>query len=276
MKTIFMLVAVVAAAALTVSAYVCPSPQSIAHSCQQLNVSPLVCYDPKRNTKECNEKQCNQPYIDDYASCQCRSSVSQFYESSKKVEDLIRRCGGGFSNPFGDSSRYRPGQGTTMFFATTTGIRSSSSSVTKTTTRTKTSSRTTTAQPILEPTSTPTPSLVTTQSRHISKGAIAGIVLGLLASTLVACLLGFCWRQKRADHVAAVNKIHIPHRPTRTTVTEKIEPVMVKVDSGDQTYHTTTTTSAPSDAAAGTGTTDTASRSNYVGSTHGYNTQPRR
>ncbi|KAG9325947.1 hypothetical protein KVV02_005791, partial [Mortierella alpina] len=116
-----LLVAAILAVGSKASAYVCPSFQDVAYACKQLNVFPLVCYDPKLFVELCNQKQCNQPYIDNYAACQCRRSTTDFYEHAKNVGGLIRRCGGnGLTNPFGDPGQYRPGQGTATYSATGT------------------------------------------------------------------------------------------------------------------------------------------------------------
>ncbi|KAF9421046.1 hypothetical protein BGZ94_008955, partial [Podila epigama] len=117
MKSII-LVAAAAAVASTASAYVCPDVKTVDYACKQLNVFPLVCYNPQLNVKECNEKQCNQSYVDYYAACQCRRITIDFYEHSRNVEGLIKRCGGGLANPYGDSSLYKPGHGTATFTQT--------------------------------------------------------------------------------------------------------------------------------------------------------------
>ncbi|KAF8934039.1 hypothetical protein BGZ47_010531 [Haplosporangium gracile] len=75
--------------------------------------------------------------------------------------------------------------------------------------------------------------------RRVSGGAIAGIVLGCLAALAIACLLAWCWRKKRHQHTAAhntpSNNESQNHNPSRTVVTEKIEPVVVK--SGTHQTH---------------------------------------
>lgn len=40
----------------------------------------VVCNNPNGNKDACNAKQCNQTYVDNYAACQCRRSLEQFYE----------------------------------------------------------------------------------------------------------------------------------------------------------------------------------------------------
>ncbi|CAO3563682.1 unnamed protein product [Mortierella alpina] len=377
-----LLAAAVIAVGSKVSAYVCPSFQDVAYSCKQLNVFPLVCYNPKLFVEQCNEKQCNQPYIDNYAACQCRRSTTDFYEHAKNVGGLIRRCGGNnLTNPFGDPNQYRPGQGTATFSATGTasgtasgtaftasGTTSGTNSGTTSGTTSGTASGTTSGfvtlsgnpsgtpfpfpvvpiprnpgdnatrifngttyyggqttnisgttrivnataivngttivsgtttwvsgtPGIIGGTSTPSapptqfvsgrtgttavvtrtalpiaapvdePLNVNTQSTHISGGAIAGIVLGLLGAALLAGLLALCWRKKRAAHVAPAGTTHISHAPTRTVVTEKIEPVVVKSVPANQTAHGALVPDA------------NAASSSYVASTGGYNTQPRR
>ncbi|KAG0089988.1 hypothetical protein BGZ92_003884 [Podila epicladia] len=309
MRSLLLVTAAVTVAS-TVSAYVCPDVPTVGYACRQLNVFPLVCYNPQLNIKE------------------------KLQQHSRNVEGLIHRCGGGFTNPYGNSTQYRPGKGTATFTKTTNGpvatriykgttyyggiptvisgftrivsataivrgtaifpgittwvsgtpgiIRGTSTpsnprptvvtryyngttyyggqtrvvSVSGTPgiirgtsfrhigTRTGTSSMiptgtdniiptlthtggngaTTTAQPILAPSETPVP--ITAQG--ISGGAIAGIFLGILGTAILAALLALCWRKKRAAHAAALSSTHIAHEPTRTTVVEKIEPVVVK------------------------------------------------
>ncbi|KAG0057767.1 hypothetical protein BGZ83_003665 [Gryganskiella cystojenkinii] len=351
MKTTFMITMAVAAVS-TASAYVCPDAQSVSYSCRQLNVFPLVCYNPKLNKDACNEKQCNQPYIDNYAACQCRRSMTEFFEHSVNVEGLIRRCGGGLNNPFGNSGQYRPGQGTatfpvgtpthpgnggpsgtldpnnpatriyngTTYYGGQTGVVSgttrivSATAVVGSTTilpgtttwvsgtpgiirGTSTPSgpsatgkpatryyngttyyggqtggvdlATTSAQPLVTSTESPLP--ITTQSRRVSPGAIAGIVLGLLAAALIAALLAFCWRRKRAAHVATTTTTHIAHAPPRTIVTEKIEPVVVKAVPADQTHYASSVPIASTSSVPVASTSSTT----YSSNTGGYNTQPR-
>ncbi|KAF9392063.1 hypothetical protein CPB97_004359 [Podila verticillata] len=277
----------------------------------------------KLNVKGCNEKQCNQPYIDYYAACQCRRITVGFYEHSKNVEGLIRRRGGGFTNPYGDSSQYRPDEGTaafskivdgpvatfiydgTTYYGGNTGIVSSttrivsayshciisgtstrrtrasrtgtpipvpsgtgsltrtgsvietvippSSTVVRTPTRTGGNGPTTTVLPIMAPSESPVP--ISTQGKHISGGAIAGIVLGILGATLLAGLLALCWRRKRAAHVAAHSSTHIAHGPNRTTVVEKIEPAVVKSVPAGETYHASSVPVASADTAGASGST---------------------
>ncbi|KAI9234120.1 MAG: hypothetical protein BYD32DRAFT_424254 [Podila humilis] len=342
------LLLVTAFTVVSTSAYVCPDNPTVSYSCRQLNVSPLVCFNPHLNVKECNEKQCNQPYIDYYAACQCRHITVGFYEHSKNVEGLIRRCGGGFTNPYGDSSQYRPGEGTATFSKTVNGpvathiydgamyyggqttvisgstrivsatavvgyttilpgtttwvfdtpgiisgtstrIRASrtgipipvpsgtgsltrtgsvietvtppSSTTVGTLTRTGGNGSTTTALPVISPSESPVP--IPTQGKHISRGSIAGIVLGILGAALFAGLLALCWRRTRGAHVAAHSSTHIACGPTRTTVVEKIEPVVVTSVPAGETYHAS---SIPAVASAHT--------AGASGSTI-YNTQPR-
>lgn len=146
------------------------------------------------------------------------------------------------------------------------------------------------AAPIVEPTPVPVP--IQNTDHHISGGSIAGIVLGLLAATALAGLLGWCWRKKRHEHMSVYNTYAAypdAHGPTRTVVTEKVEPVVVRAghlpgaatatastsyDTGSSTHlpHTTTTT-APThlnDHA----TTPVHPTTSTMGNT-AYNTQPR-
>ncbi|KAG0369819.1 hypothetical protein BGX24_002270 [Mortierella sp. AD032] len=112
MKLIVILLATVA----VVNAYTCPATPAINTACRSISVFPLTCNNPSVNVVACNEKQCNQTYIDNYAACQCRRSPTLFYEHSVNVEGLLRRCGvAGLTNPFGNPFQYRPGQGTQTF-----------------------------------------------------------------------------------------------------------------------------------------------------------------
>ncbi|KAF9196151.1 hypothetical protein BGZ50_001847 [Haplosporangium sp. Z 11] len=211
MKSTFLIAAI--AALSTVSAYQCPPPREADQACESINVFPLTCSNTDVNA-QCNDKQCNQPYIDNYAACQCRSSPENFFDNSVNVEGLLQRCGlAGLANPFGSPDQYRPGQGTKVFAP-------SSASLVGVLGATNAS--------IIAPTTEP--SGVPAQSHHISGGSIAGIVLGCLAATALAGLLGWCWRKKRHQH-ASIYDSHTPYDnrgPTRTVVTEKIEPVVVR------------------------------------------------
>jgi hypothetical protein len=40
----------------------------------------VICDNPNVNIEACNEVQCNQSYIDNYAACQCLRSRTEFYE----------------------------------------------------------------------------------------------------------------------------------------------------------------------------------------------------
>ncbi|KAG0277728.1 hypothetical protein BGZ96_002732 [Linnemannia gamsii] len=278
MKLIVTLLATIAA----VNAYTCPSPSSINSACRDISVTPLICSNPIVNVDPCNEKQCNQPYIDNYAACQCRRSATLFYEHSVNVEGLIRRCGiEGLTNPFGNPLQYRPGQGTQTFSApsgtSTNGTRG------------------TTAPTSAAPIEAPSPTTIDDISEvnyHMSGGAIAGTVLGSLAAVALACLLGWCWRKKRAQHAtlygsssaAAIDPNVAAHSPTRTVVTEKIEPVVVKsvptnnthvVGSGTTNY--STSADNYNNANYNTPTNTYSSTSNPTSSTYNntsYNTNP--
>lgn len=292
----------------------------------------------------CNAKQCNQPYIDNYAACQCRRSATLFYEHSVNVEGLLRRCGvEGLTNPFGNPLQYRPGQGTQTFaapgggatriFSGTTYYGGSTAVISGTTrivsatavvdgtyiapgtttwvsdtpgivqgTSTSWTGRTapTSAAPVVLPSPTPTNSSQE-QDYYMSAGAIAGTVIGSLAAVALACLLGWCWRKKRAQHTTlysnpstSVIDPNGARAPSRTVVTEKIEPVVVKsvpttnthvVGSGTTNYSTladnynnanyNTPTNTYSSASNPTSsTTHTAYNTNPTTLT-GYNTQPR-
>ncbi|KAG9065598.1 hypothetical protein KI688_001887 [Linnemannia hyalina] len=217
MKVIVTLLATVA----VVNAFTCPATPAINTACTAIGVVPLLCSNPKVNVAACNEKQCTQTYIDNYAACQCRRSPTLFYEHSVNVDGLLRRCGvAGLTNPFGNPYQYRPGQGTQTFSA------SGGSGI-----------ATTIAQPIEATSATPVPTVVPVaqQDYYMSGGAIAGTVLGSLAAFAFAGLLGFCWRKERAQHAAlysnpSTNSVdtNVARAPSRTVVTEKIEPVVVR------------------------------------------------
>ncbi|KAG9071012.1 hypothetical protein KI688_008555 [Linnemannia hyalina] len=266
MKVPVVLTAIVVAPA-TASAYVCPSPTDVAHACKQLNVFPLVCYNPDLNKDACNAKQCYQQYIDDYAVCQCRRTTSNFYEHSRNVEGLIRRCGGGLSNLYGPSSQYERngGSGTQHYHGTTyyggstqvaNGTTRTSSVGPAVRTRNTNVAGSTTAQPFVAPTPVPTDIPISAQSESMSGGAIAGTVLGILGAFGLAGLLGWCWRRSRATHVPVVSTTtRASHGATRTVVSEKTEPLVVKSANAGQTYHAASApvaaTAAGADAAAG-------------------------
>ncbi|KAF9356423.1 hypothetical protein BGX26_005287 [Mortierella sp. AD094] len=294
-----------AAVVSTVSSYQCPAPSDVDYACKQLNVFPLVCYNPHLNVDACNAKQCNQPYLDNYAACQCCCSVEQFYENSKNVQGMINRCGGNLNNPFGSPDIYRSGQGTatsppatdaatpsatpspattdpavtstasasdgsdtrvydgttyyggvtgvvdgttrivsatavvgatTILPGTTTWVSETPGIISGTSTFAQTSTQAppaATSAPATAPSAQPIsafqkhPYEIT--DHHISGGSIAGIVLGLLGSFILAILLGCCWRKVREERPPmAYAQSHVPSGPTRTTVVEKIEPVVVR------------------------------------------------
>ncbi|KAG0051507.1 hypothetical protein BGZ83_003628 [Gryganskiella cystojenkinii] len=290
---ITLLVAAVAAAS-TVSAYQCPTTAEVNTACRAISVFPLICNNPNVNVSACNDRQCNQTYINNYSACQCRRSSTQFYENSVNVEGLLRRCGmAGLTNPYGNPYQYRPGQGTQTFSpsssaggvvtrvyngttyyggqtavisgttrivsataivggttilpGTTTWVSGTPGIIRGTSTRVGAGRGTRTAAPITSPTATAAP-IVAQENKHISGGAVAGIVLGTLAAALLAGLLGWCWRKKRAEHTTVYNNAATTYDnrgPTRTVVTEKIEPVVVKSVPTGATTTTYNTTGAP-------------------------------
>ncbi|KAG0214670.1 hypothetical protein BGX28_001708 [Mortierella sp. GBA30] len=323
---------IIVAASSIASAYVCPSSQDINNACKQLNVFPLVCHDPKVFVDLCNQKQCSQNYIDNYAACQCRRNMSDFYEASSfhfygnflgyyylrsssdspfpLIPVPVPPNTGNNTTRIYNGTTYYGGQiemvsgttlivnatvvvngtatvsGTTTWFSGTPGIINGTSSsapwntpttrfITATftgTTETMTSvtggggssklgSRT--VQPILAPSSSDAPIAINNQSSYISGGAIAGIVLGLLGASILATLLALCWRKKRAEHVAPVGRTHISHAPTRTVVTEKIEPVILKKGQEDQVAHGDSVPGAVGD--------NPADHSGHMANSHGYN-----
>ncbi|KAF9149477.1 hypothetical protein BG015_008736 [Linnemannia schmuckeri] len=347
MKLIITLLATVA----VVNAYTCPANPAITTACRAISVFPLTCSNPNVNVAACNEKQCTQPYIDNYAACQCRRSPTLFYEHSVNVEGLLRRCGvAGLTNPFGNPYQYRPGQGTQTFapsggsgtagapgsgeatrvFSGTTYYGGSTSVISGTTrivdatavvNNTRIASGTTTwvsnTPGIVQGTSTPWVGVATTsaapieapsataqpiveQNNHMSGGAIAGTVLGSLAAIALAGLLGWCWRKKRAQHTtlysnpaAAGADPHTARAPTRTVVTEKIEPVVVKsvptsnthvVGPGTTNYSTSANNYNTNNTSTGYNSNTYGSASNPNSTAHtayntttnsGYNTHPR-
>ncbi|KAF9311042.1 hypothetical protein BGZ91_006921, partial [Linnemannia elongata] len=208
-------------------------------------------------------------YIDNYAACQCRRSPTLFYEHSVNVEGLLRRCGvAGLTNPFGNPYQYRPGQGTQTFSPSggpgTTGAPGAGTSTTWV------GASTTTAAPIEGPVATPVETVkpVIEQDNRMSGGAIAGTVLGSLAALALAGLLGWCWRKKRAEHTTlysnpstTVIDPNAARAPTRTVVTEKIEPVVVKSVPTTNTHVV----------APGATTYSTSSANNYNNTNTGYN-----
>ncbi|KAF9902066.1 hypothetical protein EC991_005378 [Linnemannia zychae] len=345
MKLIVTLLATVA----VVNAYTCPDLPAINTACRSISVFPLTCNNPNVNVVSCNEKQCNQTYIDNYAACQCRRSPTLFYEHSVNVEGLLRRCGvAGLTNPFGNPYQYRPGQGTQTFapsgtsaggnggtriYSGTTYYGGSTTVISGTTrivgatavvngtwiapgTTTWVSNTpgivkgtstawagSQTAAPIEAPAPTETVKPIKEQDNRMSGGAIAGTVLGSLAALALAGLLGWCWRKKRAQHTTlysnpstTVVDTNAARAPTRTVVTEKIEPVVVKsvpttnshvVAPGTTTYTTSNTntnynttgnntnySNVPTNTYSSTSNPTTYNTSTTT-TTNGYNTQPR-
>ncbi|KAG0244732.1 hypothetical protein B0O80DRAFT_510119 [Mortierella sp. GBAus27b] len=146
--------------------------------------------------------------------------------------------------------------GTRIVSGTTTWVSSTPGIVSGTSTRWVAPATThgdRTAAPIVEPSQTSVP--VYNTDHHISGGSVAGIVLGILAATALAGLLGYCWRQKRKEHVSVYNSYagaaagpEVPRGPTRTVVTEKVEPVVVRAGhnpTAASTSYTTVGTSTP-------------------------------
>ncbi|KAF9426350.1 hypothetical protein BGZ94_006644 [Podila epigama] len=173
--------------------------------------------------------------------------------------------------------------GTTLVGGTTTWISSTPGVVSATSTGFVVA--TGTAAPLVGPTETPIP--IEKKSKKLSGGAIAGIVLGCLAAIALACLLGWCWRKKRSQHTTVYNQhtydAHHNTGPTRTVVTEKIEPVVVKTGSaaanyshnlsnpGTTTYTTTTTTQGVPNNTNYSTSYNTASNAGYNAANAGYN-----
>ncbi|KAI8602242.1 hypothetical protein EDD21DRAFT_352926 [Dissophora ornata] len=124
-------------------------------------------------------------------------------------------------------------EGTTILPSTTTWISNTPGIISGTS---ATGGAAMTGRPVIGPTPSET-SLPVFQSYHISGGAVAGIVLGLVASAIIAHLLVVCWHRKRTEHIPPSGKIHIPHRPTQTVVAEKIEPVVVRTVPANQTNY---------------------------------------
>ncbi|KAG0063652.1 hypothetical protein BGZ89_009733 [Linnemannia elongata] len=142
------------------------------------------------------------------------------------------------------------------------------------------------AAPIESPTSTPVP-VQSQGKKKLSGGAIAGIVLGCLAALALAGLLAWCWRRKRSQHTTVYNT-HSTYEnqnrgPTRTVVTEKIEPVVVKssthqtynnnnIPANNSTTYNTTTQSVPANQGYNNTSTTYNTGSNVVHPSTTYNT----
>ncbi|GJJ69437.1 hypothetical protein EMPS_01783 [Entomortierella parvispora] len=316
MRATFIIAAI--AAATTVSAYQCPDTTQINQACRSISVAPLVCNNPKVNVNECNAKQCNQTYINNYSDCQCRSNPNMFYEHSVNVQGLLKRCGvAGLTNPYGSPTQYRPGQGTQTFSAsssasggigaatrvyngtayyggrntvvsgttrlvnatavvhgttivrgTTTWVSGTPGIVSGTSTWGNGATRTgtTTAAPIVAPSETP---VVKKQGRKLSGGAIAGIVIACLAALALLGLLGWCLSKRRKQHTIYNNQTTTSYDnrgPTRTVVTEKVEPVVVK-SGAHQTYN-----NVPAGTTTYTTTQSVPVQQNYNTNTYGTNT----
>ncbi|KAF9098996.1 hypothetical protein BGX23_004531 [Mortierella sp. AD031] len=139
------------------------------------------------------------------------------------------------------------------------------------------------------------------QDNSMSGGAIAGTVIGSLAALALAGLLGWCWRRERAQHIPLYSNSsttaldpNAARAPTRTVVTEKIEPVVVKSvpttntnmgGPGTTSYSTTQPSGVPATNSYNTAPVNTYSSTsnptsnpttyNPTTTTSGYNTQPR-
>ncbi|KAG0267480.1 hypothetical protein BG011_004514 [Mortierella polycephala] len=135
------------------------------------------------------------------------------------VEGLIRRCGGGFINPFGDSNQYDPTPSASSTSLSTSKVVPG----TGITTNTAVPRTSTAALPFVSPSEIP----LGVMSESISGGAIAGTVIGILAAASLVGLLALCWCKKHA----------VSHGPTRTTMTKMTEPVVVKIFPANQTHH---------------------------------------
>ncbi|KAF9927118.1 hypothetical protein BGZ65_006931 [Modicella reniformis] len=68
---------------------------------------------------------------------------------------------------------------------------------------------------------------VYSNDHYISGGAIAGIVIGLLAATGLAGALG-CYLYAAGPDSRGVGGVGVGGHPTRTVATEKMEPVVVR------------------------------------------------
>ncbi|KAF8941329.1 hypothetical protein BGZ58_010770 [Dissophora ornata] len=229
--------------------------------CSNPNVNVDSC-----NAKQCNQAYIDNYAA---CQCR-RSATGFYESSVNVQGLLKRCGMDSLTNPYGSPLQYRPGQGTqtfspsgsggaeatriyngTTYFGGETGVVSGTTHILSATAiangtmilpgtttwvsdtpgiiqGTSTYWLTRTAAPISIPTATPVP--VDTTSYHISGGAVAGIVLGLVGSAILAALLGICWRKHRKEHTAVYPSIiNEPGRgPTRTVVTEKIEPVVVR------------------------------------------------
>ncbi|KAF8932777.1 hypothetical protein BGZ52_009389 [Haplosporangium bisporale] len=245
MKSSFNAAASAAASTSSVYVYQCPDTTSVSQACRSLRVHPLFCNNPNVNRDACNAKQCNQIYIDNYAACQCHRSPEQFYEHSVNIEGLLRRCDvASLTNPYGNLYQYRAG---TIRVTSVVGF--------------------TTAAPIAGSTASPVP--VNNQSK-LSGGAIAGVVIGCLAAVALAGLLAWCWRKKRHEHTAVYDQhsTYDNHEPTRTVVTEKIEPIVVK--AGTTNFNTST----PGNTPYTTSMTATPANNYSTGTNYDRNTHP--
>ncbi|KAF9151181.1 hypothetical protein BG015_006987 [Linnemannia schmuckeri] len=171
--------------------------------------------------------------------------------------------------PCSNSSQYQPDGGSSFVAFPTSSTPASCipTSVTTVITRTQSS-----ASPVVTSIirSSPSEIPVTTQSKRMSGCAIAGTVFGILGALGLAGFLGWCWRRGRAAHVPAVSStIYVSHAPTRTVVSEKIEPLVVNFVNGEQTYHGASVPAAVT-AAGAAGGAAYASRSQPSGSNTGY------
>ncbi|KAF9338680.1 hypothetical protein BGZ91_008208 [Linnemannia elongata] len=284
MKVTLILAAVITAS--SVSAYQCPDTASVNSSCRQISVSPLVCNNPNVNKDACNAKQCNQAYIDNYSACQCRRSPNMFYEHSANVEGLLRRCGlSTLSNPYGSPNQYRPGQGTQIFGPITSATSTAGSGVV-----TRVYNGTTYyggSNTVISGTTRWAGATVIYNGTRIN-GATTWI------SGTPSIIRGTSTRTApvprttvRSQHTTVYNT-HSTYEnqnrgPTRTVVTEKIEPVVVKsgthqtynnnnIPANNSTTYNTTTQSVPANQGYNNTSTTYNTGSNVVHPSSTYNT----
>ncbi|KAG0261329.1 hypothetical protein BG011_001103 [Mortierella polycephala] len=216
-----------------VLAYQCPDSASINHACLGVSTRPLI--PPSILTRVIPSNAIShiltvmllanavvaQPHF---------MRVPTFDKSTTKnsmnVDGLLRRCGvTRLDNPYGSPSQYKPDEGTRMYIALASGTSTRDTSMQ-------------TAAPIIAPTE----SLIATQQERVSGGAIAGIVIGCLVALALAFLLFWFWRKKRHQNSTVYNSYmttYSNYGPTRTAVTEKVEPVVVNIGTLKPTHKTT-------------------------------------
>ncbi|KAG0253212.1 hypothetical protein BG011_006495 [Mortierella polycephala] len=294
MKSAFVAVAI--AALSTVSAYQCPSTREVDQSCKSISVSPSGLANPFGNSDQYKPGEGTKAFAPSSTSLVGGPGATRVFDGTTYY--------GGQTTVISGTTRIVSATavagGSMIVSGTTTWASNTPGVVSGTSTPWTASGTSLTAAPITVPTNDQNG--VPIESHHISGGSVAGIVLGCVAATILAGLLGWCWRKQRNRHTTVYNSHAASDNrgPTRTVVTEKIEPVVVKsvpagagastaspgntgystTNPGNTGYSTTnpgnTGYSTTNPGATGYSTNTNPGTTGYNSTTTtGYNTQPR-